>query len=256
MAIYGVVTLGFSGSGLGLALLLYFVLLALGGSSAAQKGVLWWASHHRIHHKKSDQPGDVHSPRDGWFYSHVGWIIVPDWEETDWDGIKDMARYPELRFLNRFHLLPPIALAVALFFIGGEHALYWGFFVSTVLLWHGTFTINSLSHIFGRRRYETTDDSKNNWLLALITMGEGWHNNHHHYMSSANQGFRWYELDMSYLILRFLGLFGLVWDIRKAPAHIVENVPRPASAAAPAAAPPGAAPPGSQYTHARPGFDW
>jgi stearoyl-CoA desaturase (delta-9 desaturase) len=197
-------------------------LLALGGTTAAQKGVLWWASHHRTHHKLSDQPGDIHSVRqDGLFYSHMGWIMTDEHEPTDWARIKDFASYPELRWLNRWHLVPPVALAVGLYLVGGWHALLWGFFVSTTLLWHGTFTINSLSHLLGRRRYETTDDSKNNWVLALITMGEGWHNNHHHHQSSANQGFFWWELDLSYLILRAMAAVGLVWDVRRAPAHIV-----------------------------------
>jgi stearoyl-CoA desaturase (Delta-9 desaturase) len=184
--------------------------------------VLWWASHHRTHHKLSDQPGDIHSVKqDGFFYSHMGWIMTSEHDATDWAKIKDFASYPELRWLNRWHLVPPIALAVLLFAIGGWHALLWGFFVSTTLLWHGTFTINSLSHLFGWRRYPTTDDSRNNPLLALVTMGEGWHNNHHHYQGAANQGWRWYELDLSYLVLRALAAVGLVWDIRTAPAHVV-----------------------------------
>jgi stearoyl-CoA desaturase (delta-9 desaturase) len=251
-AIVGVIALGFSWSGLALAVALYYArmffitaayhryfahrtyktsrwfqfLLALGGTTAAQKGVLWWAAHHRNHHRYSDQPGDPHSPREGFWRSHVGWITCMDYNETEWHRIRDMARYPELRLLNRYHLVPPIALAVLLFFVGGAHALVWGFFVSTVLLWHGTFTINSLAHVFGSRRYQTDDDSRNNWFLALITMGEGWHNNHHHYMSSAHQGFRWWELDMSVYILLLFEKVGLIWDVRRAPAHVVER-PQP-----------------------------
>lgn len=198
-------------------------LLALLGSTSAQKGPLWWAAHHRAHHRYSDTPQDIHSPRKGFFWAHVGWILVTKWEKTDWARIQDFAKYPELRLLNRFHLVPPLTVAVLLYVLGGAHALWWGGFISTTLLWHGTFTINSLSHIYGSRRYETTDDSKNNFWLALITMGEGWHNNHHHYMSTANQGFFWWEIDMSYYLLRILSWFGIVWDLRTPPAHILEN---------------------------------
>jgi stearoyl-CoA desaturase (delta-9 desaturase) len=137
-----------------------------------------------------------------------------------------MAKYPELRWLNKYHLVPGIALAVLLLLVGGWHALLWGFFVSTTLLWHGTFTINSFSHMVGRRRYKTSDDSRNNWVLALITMGEGWHNNHHYYMNSANQGFFWWEIDMSYMILKALSAFGIVWDLHKPPKHVIEGRPK------------------------------
>lgn len=253
IAIAGVAFWGFSLSGLALALGLYYArmffvtagyhryfahrtfktsrvmqfLFALGAETTAQKGVLWWAANHRHHHRTSDTPEDLHSPlQGGFFWSHIGWIIVRDYEKTRFENIKDMARYPELRFLNRFHFLPPVLLAASLFFIGGWHALLWGFFVSTVLLWHGTFTINSLSHVFGKQRYETSDTSKNNWLLALVTMGEGWHNNHHYYMNSVNQGFFWYEIDLTYYVLRVLSWFGLVWDLRKPPRHILEGRPR------------------------------
>ncbi len=197
-------------------------LLALGGTTAAQKGPLWWAAHHRVHHKYSDQPEDLHSPvQRGFWWSHVGWILDPQYAATDTDRIRDFARYPELRFLNRYPHLPAAALAVTLFAVGGWHLFVWGFLVSTVLLWHGTFTINSLAHVFGSRRYDTTDTSRNNALLALITMGEGWHNNHHHYQRSASQGFRWYEFDMSYVILRGLQAVGVVSGVGKPPAHVI-----------------------------------
>ena len=249
-AVYAVVRLGWSWSGFALAFALYYArmffvtaafhryfshrtfktsrvfqfVMAFFGTTTAQKGVLWWAANHRHHHRHSDKPEDIHSPvQRGFMWSQVGWILAHDHRKTRWELIPDMAKYPELRLLNRFYLVPPIALAVTLFLVGGYHALVWGFFVSTVVLWHGTFTINSLSHVFGKRRYKTGDDSRNNWLLALITMGEGWHNNHHHYMNSANQGFLWYEIDLSYYLLKILELFGIVWDVRKAPAHIVED---------------------------------
>lgn len=198
--------------------------LAFLAQTSAQKGVVWWASHHRLHHKKSDLPGDVHSVKlDGFYWAHVGWILSKDHEETDLSRVQDLAKFPELMWLNRHHLVPPTALAVAMFLIGSWPALMWGFFVSTVLLWHGTFTINSLSHVFGRRRYATTDESRNNGLLAVITMGEGWHNNHHHYQRSVNQGFFWWEWDPTYYILWALSKVGLVWDLHTPPARVIED---------------------------------
>jgi|SRR5579872_56167 len=200
-------------------------LLALAAQSAAQRGVLWWAGHHRWHHKHSDTVLDVHSPaRRGFWYAHMGWILRPDWNETDQRAISDLARYPELRFLDhgRVALLPTVALALVFLFVGGGRALVWGYFVSTVLLWHGSFAINSLSHVFGSRRYETGDQSRNNWLLALLTSGEGWHNNHHHYQSSVRQGFRWWEIDVTYYLLRLLALTGLIWDLREPPRVVVK----------------------------------
>jgi stearoyl-CoA desaturase (Delta-9 desaturase) len=199
-------------------------LLALLGTLSTQKGVLWWAAHHRDHHKFSDQPEDIHSPvQRGFLWSHVGWILCRKNEETKFDRIRDFAKYPELQWLNKWHLVPPVALATGLFFIGGLPLLIWGYFLSTTLLWHGTFTINSLSHVFGSRRYKTTDDSRNNLLLALLTMGEGWHNNHHHYQSTANQGFFWWEIDASYYGLKLLSWLGLVWELRKPPRHVLEG---------------------------------
>ncbi len=214
-------------------------VLALLGTLATQKGVLWWAAHHRDHHKYSDQPEDIHSPlQRGFWWSHAGWILCRKYDQTKFDRIRDFAKYPELRWLNKYHLVPPIALAVALFLIGSWPLLVWGFFFSTVLLWHGTFTINSLSHVFGSVRYQTTDTSKNNFLLALITMGEGWHNNHHYYMSTANQGWFWYEIDFSYYVLRLLSLTGLVYDLRTPPRHVRDGYKKPVLPAA--AAVPGA----------------
>lgn len=191
-----------------------FILAAL-ATTTVQKGVLWWAAHHRHHHRESDQPGDIHSPAlGGFWWSHVGWILSRKYDETRFESIRDFAAYPELRWLNRYYLVPPVLYATGLFLLGGFPWLIWGFFISTVLLWHGTFTINSLSHVFGRRRYRTTDTSRNNWLLALVTCGEGWHNNHHYYQNTANQGWFWWEIDLSYYVLRLLNALGLVWELR------------------------------------------
>jgi len=204
-------------------------VLALAAQSAGQRGVVWWASHHRWHHKHSDSELDVHSAaRRGFWYSHVGWIMRPDWNETDESGVADLARFPELRFLNHWlvAMVPTFMLAGAFLLAGGVHGLVWGYFVSTVLLWHGSFSINSLSHVFGDQRYETGDQSRNNWLLAILTTGEGWHNNHHHYQSSVRQGFQWWEIDVTYYLLRLLSFTGLIWDLRQPPRHVVE-APRP-----------------------------
>lgn len=199
-------------------------LLALLGTLALQKGVLWWASHHRQHHRASDREGDVHSPvRRGFWWAHMGWIIAPDYKATDWAGIRDFAGFPELRWLNEHWLLPFVGLcAVVLLTLGFEY-MVWGCFVSTILLWHATFSINSLAHKFGRRVYATADDSRNNFLLALLTHGEGWHNNHHFYAASARQGFRWYELDASYAVLCMLERLGIVWDVRRPPGDVVRG---------------------------------
>lgn len=198
-------------------------ILALLGTSATQKGPLWWASHHRVHHQNSDQPSDVHSAvRDGFWWSHVGWILSSKYDETDMRLIPDFARYPELRWLNRFHIIPPVVLAVLCFRFHGWMGLVWGFFISTTLLWHTTFLINSACHLFGKRRFPTKDTSRNSLFFALLTMGEGWHNNHHYHPSSTNQGFYWWEIDVTYYILKVLSWFGLVWNIRKPPERILE----------------------------------
>jgi stearoyl-CoA desaturase (delta-9 desaturase) len=194
--------------------------LAVLGCSSLQKGPLWWASVHRRHHRFSDQEGDVHSPKQGFWYSHNGWIFDDRWGETDIDGIRDFARYPELVWLNRWHLAPPLALALLCWAIGGFSGLVWGFLISTTVLWHSTYSINSLAHVWGSRRYETDDTSRNNWLLAILTLGEGWHNNHHHYTNSSRLGFYWWEVDVGWYGLRALSALGLVSELRTPPPHI------------------------------------
>ncbi len=199
-------------------------LMACLGSTAMQKGVLWWAGNHRHHHRHSDQPNDIHSPiQQGFWWSHIGWVLSKDYVETRWELVQDLSKFPELRWLNRYHLVPGILYGVLFFLLGGWNGLVWGYVISTVLLWHGTFTINSLSHVFGTRRYRTSDTSKNNFLLALITLGEGWHNNHHCYMSSANQGFFWWEIDGSYYVLKIMSWFKLTYDLRKPPLKLLET---------------------------------
>jgi len=257
-AVAGVVRLGWSWKGFALAIALYYArmffvtagyhryfshrsfrtsrvmqfIFALGASTTSQKGILWWASHHRLHHKLSDQPGDVHSAKlDGFWWSHVGWILSEKHEKTDESRVKDLLRYPELRWFDRWFLVPPIAMGIVLFLIGGWWAVVWGMLVSTTLLWHGTFTINSLTHIFGKRRYATTDNSRNHWLLALITMGEGWHNNHHYYQRSERQGFFWWEIDLTHYVLRAMQALGLVWDLHAPPKKVRDAYLQPEASA-------------------------
>jgi stearoyl-CoA desaturase (delta-9 desaturase) len=199
-------------------------LMALLGTSATQKGPLWWASAHRVHHKYSDTEKDVHSPKQrGFWYAHMGWWLGRDHEQTNWKYIKDFAKYPELRFLDAWHVLGVFACMGVAIAIRGWDGFLWGYVVSTCALMHGTFTINSLAHVYGSRRYETTDTSRNNFWLALITMGEGWHNNHHHYQASANQGFFWWEVDITYYILKALEAVGLIWDVKKPPQHVLDG---------------------------------
>jgi stearoyl-CoA desaturase (delta-9 desaturase) len=199
-------------------------LLAVLAQSTAQRGALWWAAKHRHHHKHSDTEEDVHSPRHrGFLYSHVGWIFDAKHEETDYDAVPDLTKYRELVWLNEHDKVAAVVLAIICFLIAGWPGLFIGFFLSTVLLFHGTFFINSLAHVHGKQRYVTGDDSRNNWWLAVITLGEGWHNNHHAYMASTRQGFRWYEFDPTYYALKAMSWMRLVWDLNEPPAAIVNN---------------------------------
>jgi stearoyl-CoA desaturase (delta-9 desaturase) len=198
--------------------------LAFLAQTSAQRGVLWWAAKHRRHHKYSDTAQDVHSPvLRGFLYAHVGWIFVPCNNDTDFATVRDLARYKELVWLNRHPYLPAALLALASWLIAGMPGLVVGFCCSTVAVWHATFSINSLAHVVGRRRYVTGDESRNNWLLALLTMGEGWHNNHHAYQVSVRQGFRWWEYDPTYYGLRALSWIGVVWDLHVPPKAVVRG---------------------------------
>jgi stearoyl-CoA desaturase (delta-9 desaturase) len=196
-------------------------LMAFGGITAAQKGPLWWAAHHRDHHRSSDTEADIHTPQKGFWWSHVGWILCDRYSDTKLDRIQDFARFPELRFLNKHNAIGPWSLAIVCFLIGGWSGLVLGFLVSTVLLWHSTFFINSLAHVFGRRRYATTDTSRNSALLAVLTMGEGWHNNHHYYQSSCRNGFFWWEWDPTFYVLTALSWVGIVRDMKKPPERLL-----------------------------------
>jgi len=263
LACLGVIWVGWSWTAVGVAVALYLVrmfaitgfyhryfshrtfktsrvgqfIFAILGASSAQRGPLWWASHHRLHHRRSDEPEDVHSPaRHGFLWSHIGWITSQANFRVHFKAIQDLYRFRELRLLDRFDTAVPIILSLALYLLGAElhkHApalgtsggqlVIWGFFISTVVLMHATFTINSLSHKFGRRRFQTNDDSRNNWFLALLTLGEGWHNNHHHYPASTRQGFYWWEFDLTYYGLIALKRVGVIWDLRKVPAAVLDQ---------------------------------
>ncbi len=256
----GVIWVGFSWFALGVAVALYGVRMfaitgfyhryfshkafktsravqfffALVGSASVQRGPLWWAAHHRNHHRHSDTELDVHSPvTRSFFWSHMGWFLTKHGFRTDHAVIRDLEKFPELRWLDRYDILLPIALATGLYLLGGwlEHAhpqlgtsgpqlLIWGFFVSTIVLFHITVTINSLAHRWGSRRYATNDHSRNNSLLALLTFGEGWHNNHHHFPGAARQGFFWWEVDVTWYLLRAMSWLGLVWDLKSVPSDL------------------------------------
>lgn len=209
-------------------------LFAYLGTTAAQRGPIWWAAHHRHHHRHSDHDPDLHSPSlRGLLWSHVGWFVSEEGVRTNTRAVPDLMKIPEIRWIDRYHIVGPLSLALAMFGLGavierfapswgtsGAQMLAWGFGVSTVALYHCTFTINSIAHRVGKRRFATTDDSRNNLALALLTLGEGWHNNHHYFPGSARQGFYWWEIDPTYYVLWVLSKLGLVWDLRPVPARV------------------------------------
>ncbi|TQV85097.1 acyl-CoA desaturase [Aliikangiella coralliicola] len=264
LAVLGVIWVGFSWFAFWVAVALYFVrmfaitgfyhryfshknfktsrwlqfIFAFIAASSAQRGPLWWASHHREHHAHSDKESDPHSPRQhGFLWSHTLWFLAEKNFTTRKRRIKDFSRFKELEWLDRFDIAAPAALALLLYVVGsllesyapalntsGGQLVIWGFFISTVGLYHATYTINSLAHRFGTRRFNTPDDSRNNALLALITLGEGWHNNHHYFSGTVKQGFRWWEIDITYYLLKLMSFFGLVWDLKPIPARVKQQM--------------------------------
>ena len=259
----GVIWAGWSWTAVGVAVLLYLVrmfaitgfyhryfshkafktnrlwqfIFGILGNSSVQRGPLWWAAHHRHHHRYTDQEQDVHSPsRHGFWWSHIGWMTSRSNFPTNYKYVAEWARFPELRWLNRFDTVIPILLALGLYILGeilrlfapgletdGMQLVIWGFFISTVVLLHATVTINSFDHMYGTRRYNTADTSRNNALLALITLGEGWHNNHHHYAVAARQGFFWWEIDITYYLLVCMSWLGIVWDLRRVSDQVLNR---------------------------------
>jgi stearoyl-CoA desaturase (delta-9 desaturase) len=260
LACFAIIFVGFSWFALAFALVLYIIrmfaitafyhryfahkafktsrvgqfIFAILGASAVQRGPLWWASHHRNHHAHSDEQIDAHSPHQhGFLWSHIGWFLSRANFSTQIERVKELAHFPELRFLDRFDIIIPITLGISIYAFGevlnvavpalqtnGLQLFVWGFILSTVLLYHGTFCVNSLAHVWGKRRYATRDHSRNNALIALITLGEGWHNNHHHFPGSAKQGFYWWEVDFTYYGLRILAALGIIWDLKTVPVAI------------------------------------
>jgi stearoyl-CoA desaturase (delta-9 desaturase) len=211
--------------------------MAVIGNSSVQRGPLWWAAHHRHHHNHSDDHPDHHSPGlKGFLMSHMGWFMTDAGFSTDERMVRDWAKFPELKFLDRFDWIVPLLLAAGLFAAGsllerfapglgtsGLQLLIWGFFISTIVLFHATYTINSLAHQYGSQRFDTGDDSRNNFFLALLTLGEGWHNNHHHYPASTRQGFYWWEIDLTYYGLKALSWTGLIWALKPVPKRVLEQ---------------------------------
>jgi stearoyl-CoA desaturase (delta-9 desaturase) len=207
-------------------------LFAVLGCTAGQRGPLWWAAHHRLHHHRSDSPDDPHSPAyKGFLFAHTLWFLTRGNFSYPKQYVKDWRRYPELVRLERLDWVPFLLFAVLCFAVGtrfeggGMQFLVWGFFISTTVLYHATYTINSLAHRFGSRRYETRDNSRNNVWLALLTLGEGWHNNHHRFPASVRQGFYWWEVDISYWVLRLMSALSLVQDLRPVPASVLNETP-------------------------------
>ncbi len=209
-------------------------IMAWVGTSAAQLGPMWWAANHRHHHQHSDKPEDIHSPViKNAFWAHIGWILCRAYGTIQQDRIKDLNKYPELRFIDRFHGLPVDSLNGVRYVVGaglntyypalgtsGMQMVMWGFFLSTILVYHVTFCVNSVTHIIGNKRFDNDDESRNSFWIALLTFGEGWHNNHHRWPLSARQGMYWWEFDLSYLLLRGLEKLGLVWDLKVYPKAI------------------------------------
>lgn len=190
-------------------------VMAFLAQTSGQKGILWWAAQHRIHHRHSDGENDVHSPaRRGFWWSHAGWVLSNEHDAYDPRSVADFAKYPELRWLDRYHWVPGLALAVVMFLTLDPAAFIWGYVLSTVLLYHCTFAINSFAHIFGSQRFDTADHSRNNWWLAIVTLGEGWHNNHHYSISSCRSGYKWWEIDITWYVLKALSWFGIARDLR------------------------------------------
>lgn len=265
IALFGLIWVGWSPFAVGFAILMYLLrmfaitgfyhryfahktfqtsrfgqfLFGVIGATAVQRGPLWWAAHHRTHHVHADQAQDVHSPHEhGFLWSHLGWFLSHANFHTRLDRVKELAKFPELRLLDRFDSLIPLLFAAAIYALGnflentapalhtnGLQLLEWGFVISTIMLYHATFCVNSLAHVWGSRRYQTRDHSRNNLFIALLTLGEGWHNNHHHFPGSAKQGFYWWEIDFTYYGLKLLAAIGIIWNVKRVPLHVREQRP-------------------------------
>lgn len=203
-------------------------LLAVAGCTALQKGPLWWAIHHRLHHKHSDTPNDPHSPVvEGFLHGHIGWLFTQDLMRPDERIVHDLAKYRELVWLDRLWMIPGLLMAAACFAVLGWNGLIYGYCLSVVIIFQGTFAVNSIGHLYGRQRFETGDGSRNNMVLGYLAMGDGWHNNHHRAPYSARHGFAWYELDMTYKFIQLLAWLGIVWDVKQPREELLRGVKEP-----------------------------
>ncbi len=197
-------------------------VLGFMGCTALQKGPLWWPIHHRLHHRHSDRKDDPHSPVvDGFWYGHIGWLFSRDLMNPDQAVVKDLMKYPELVWLDRFWMLPGLMLAAACYAVLGMNGLIYGYCLSVVFVFQVTFAVNSIGHLWGPQRFATGEGSRNNPVLGILAMGDGWHNNHHRAPSSARHGFAWYELDLAYQCIRLLAFLGLAWDVKQPPASVM-----------------------------------
>ena len=200
-------------------------IMAFMTMASAQKGILWWAANHRDHHIYSDMEEDLHSPiQKGFWYSHIGWIFDPATQGYNPKKIADFGKYPELRFLDKYHWIPTLFFAILIFAIGGISALVWGYMLTLICLYQASYCVNSLAHVYGSRRFDTDDYSRNNLFIAIITLGEGWHNNHHHCKSSCRQGYKWWEIDMTFYLLTIFSWIGIVKDIRPFRAENTKGI--------------------------------
>jgi stearoyl-CoA desaturase (delta-9 desaturase) len=194
------------------------------GIAAMQKGPLWWAGHHVNHHRFADRDGDPHSPMiSGVYYAHIGWFLNDarhDRLEPSNPVVRDFSKVPEIAWLDRYFAVPPLMLAAAMYLAGGMPWLIWGFCLPTMTLAHATFAINTVNHMFGTRRFDTIDESRNNALTAFFAVGEGWHNNHHRYQRAARNGFYWWEFDPTWYVIRIMAAVGLAWDVHRVPERI------------------------------------
>ncbi len=209
-------------------------LFAFLGAAATQRGPLWWAAQHRLHHAHADTDEDPHSSKRGFWWSHMLWFLGRANYSTPLYRVRDLARFPELVWLNRFDLAAPVVFAAGMFVLGeaiafrfpetdGWRMLVWGYVIPTVVLMHVTFMVNSLSHRIGRRRFDTADNSRNNTWLAVLTFGEGWHNNHHRHAASARLGFYWWQLDLGWLGIEALRKLKLAWGLKMPPDAVLEE---------------------------------
>jgi len=203
-------------------------ILGLMGSMAVQGGILWWVSHHREHHRYTETEDDIHSPvAHGFWQSHIGWLTNKKAFNAPKIRANDFAKIPEIKFLQKQYVFIQVLQVLGLFSLGsylqaafpqletsGAQLLVWGFFINTVALWHSTFAVNSICHVWGKEPYEANDTSKNNFIVALLAFGEGWHNNHHKFATSARHGLEWWQFDMTFITLRFLEAFGIVSHLK------------------------------------------